>query len=194
MSRELDALHRSAEHLHGVVDGLGPEEVRAPAYPTEWTVADVLSHLGSGATIMRLRLDGEVDMQAIWDEWNAKDPDTQAADALVADDALQYRVDSLTPDDQDRMRRRMAEFLVHQRVPVSCISLIVVRHEIMKGQVGAILAAHARSSDHASMAQWGARRPAGFWAGSRHRKSGARRGRRACDSCASRRWIRFGWG
>lgn len=32
-----------------------------------------------------------------------------------------------TPDDQDRMRRRMAEFLVHQRVPVSCVSLVVAR-------------------------------------------------------------------
>lgn len=47
-----------------------------------------------------------------------------------------------TPDDQDRMRRRMAEFLVHQRVPVACISLIVVRRETIKGQVDAILAAH----------------------------------------------------
>ena len=52
-------------------------------------MADVLSHLGSGGTIMRLRLDGEVDMQAIWDEWNAKDPDAQAADALLADDLLE---------------------------------------------------------------------------------------------------------
>lgn len=47
-----------------------------------------------------------------------------------------------TPDDQDRMRRRMAEFLVHQRVPISCASLIVVRHENMKRRVEAILAAH----------------------------------------------------
>jgi hypothetical protein len=47
-----------------------------------------------------------------------------------------------TPDDQDRMRRRMAEFLVHQRVPVACISLIVVRREIIKDRVEAILADH----------------------------------------------------
>jgi hypothetical protein len=47
-----------------------------------------------------------------------------------------------TPDDQDRMRRRMAEFLVHQRVPVDCISLIVVRHETIRRQVEAVLAAH----------------------------------------------------
>lgn len=47
-----------------------------------------------------------------------------------------------TPDDQDRMRRRMAEFLVHQRAPVSCASLIVARHETMKRRVEAILADH----------------------------------------------------
>jgi hypothetical protein len=47
-----------------------------------------------------------------------------------------------TPDDQDRMRRRMAEFLVHKRVPVGCISLIVVRHETMRRRVEVILAAH----------------------------------------------------
>jgi ssDNA thymidine ADP-ribosyltransferase, DarT len=40
------------------------------------------------------------------------------------------------------MRRRMAEFLVHQRVPIGCASLIVVRHEIMKRRAEAILAAH----------------------------------------------------
>jgi len=70
-------------------------------------VADVLSHLGSGATGLRLRLDGDVEMQAIWDEWNAKDPDAQAADSLVADDLLQERLHSLTAEDQDTMRFAM---------------------------------------------------------------------------------------
>ena len=76
-------LDASAQRLADQVEQLTPEQVRQQAYPTEWTVADVLSHLGSGATIMRLRLDGDVDMQAVWDEWNAKDPDAQAADSLV---------------------------------------------------------------------------------------------------------------
>ena len=103
----VQGLNVSRQRLADWVEQLTPEQVRQQAYPTEWTVADVLSHLGSGATIMRLRLEGDVDMQAVWDEWNAKDPDAQAADALVADDALQYRVDSLTPNDQDHMRFAM---------------------------------------------------------------------------------------
>jgi hypothetical protein len=59
-----------------------------------------------------------------------------------------------TPDDQDRMRRRMAEFLVHQRVPVACVSQIVVRRETMKRQVEAILAAHNSSIPVAVRPWW----------------------------------------
>ena len=103
----VEVLDASEQRLAGQVEQLTPEQVRQQAYPTEWTVADVLSHLGSGATIMRLRLDGDVDMQAIWDEWNAKDPDAQAAEALVADEQLQARVSTLTPQDQDRLRFAM---------------------------------------------------------------------------------------
>jgi ssDNA thymidine ADP-ribosyltransferase DarT-like protein len=59
-----------------------------------------------------------------------------------------------TPHDQDRMRRRMAEFLVHLRVPVACISLIVVRRETMKDQVNAILAAHGSDIQVAARPWW----------------------------------------
>ena len=47
-----------------------------------------------------------------------------------------------TADDPDRMRRRMAEFLVHERVPVSCLAGIVVRTESMRERVERILAEH----------------------------------------------------
>jgi uncharacterized protein (TIGR03083 family) len=98
----------STQHLADQIEQLTPEQVRQQAYPTEWTVADVLSHVGSGGTIMRRRLDGEeVDMQAIWDEWNAKDPDAQAADVLAADDWLQHRLYALTAEDEDNMRFAM---------------------------------------------------------------------------------------
>jgi uncharacterized protein (TIGR03083 family) len=103
----IQVLDASVQRLADQVDALTPQQIRQQAYPSEWTVADVLSHLGSGATIMRLRLDGDVDMQAIWDEWNAKNPDAQAADALGADDQLQARLTTLTAEDQDRMRFAM---------------------------------------------------------------------------------------
>jgi uncharacterized protein (TIGR03083 family) len=103
----VQVLDASGQRLVDQVDPLTPQQIRQQAYPTEWTVADVLSHLGSGATITRLRLDGDVDMQAIWDEWNAKDPDAQAADALGADYQLQVRLETLTDADQREMRFAM---------------------------------------------------------------------------------------
>jgi uncharacterized protein (TIGR03083 family) len=103
----LDVLSASVDRLADVVRPLSPEQVRQQAYPTEWTVANVLSHLGSGATITRQRLDGEVDPQPIWDEWNAKDPDTQAADALRADAALQRRLAAISPEEATNLRFAM---------------------------------------------------------------------------------------
>ena len=46
-----------------------------------------------------------------------------------------------TADDPDRMRRRMAEFLVYESVPLSCVAEIAVRTQGMKEQVAALLAA-----------------------------------------------------
>lgn len=47
-----------------------------------------------------------------------------------------------TADDPDRMRRRMAEFLVHERVPTSCLAGTVVRTQPMRERVERILAEH----------------------------------------------------
>jgi len=57
--------------------------------------------------ITRGRLDADVDMQAVWDEWNAKGPDAKAADALEADAALRLRLAALTPEEQERLRFAM---------------------------------------------------------------------------------------
>jgi uncharacterized protein (TIGR03083 family) len=103
----VDVIGASVERLAALVGSLSPEQVRQQAYPTEWTVADVLSHLGSGADITRLRFDGEIDPQPIWDEWNAKSPDAQAADALKADTALQARLAELTAEDAATQRFAM---------------------------------------------------------------------------------------
>jgi uncharacterized protein (TIGR03083 family) len=106
MSEELSALHTSAARLSRIVRELGPDRVRQSAYPTEWTVADVLSHIGSGAVIMRRSLEDTLSArepdgsfnQAVWDEWNAKSPGDQADGALVADAALVAALDAVGED------------------------------------------------------------------------------------------------
>jgi uncharacterized protein (TIGR03083 family) len=104
-NEQLRVMVASADRLSALIESLTPEELRRQAYPSQWTIADVLSHLGSGAVITRQRIDTEeVGMQAIWDEWNAKSPEEQAFDALQADRALLDRVASLTADDEDKLR------------------------------------------------------------------------------------------
>jgi uncharacterized protein (TIGR03083 family) len=110
MTDQLDALRTSVERLRTIVEPLDESRLTASAYPTEWTVADVLSHVGSGGVIAKARLDAALDgrdladdfAQPIWDEWNAKSPEAKAADALVADRALLDRLDSLTDDERTR--------------------------------------------------------------------------------------------
>ena len=53
----VDALRSSVERLYGLASPMSEEELTTGAYPSEWTVAQVLSHLGSGAVITQRRLD-----------------------------------------------------------------------------------------------------------------------------------------
>jgi uncharacterized protein (TIGR03083 family) len=112
MTDDRAVLDASIAGLRDLVAGLGPEDLRAQAYPSEWTVADVLSHLGSAAVISTLRVDaalggGEVAAQPIWDEWNAKDPDAKAADSLEADRAFVERLDALSDEERARFQVRL---------------------------------------------------------------------------------------
>ena len=93
MKEELDALKTSVARLRDIVEPLNGDRLRMQAYPTEWCVADVLSHIGSSAVIGTRRVEDAVAGRAtpdafqegVWDEWNAKSPEAKAADALAAD-------------------------------------------------------------------------------------------------------------
>jgi uncharacterized protein (TIGR03083 family) len=112
MTDQLDALRASVARLRRIVEPLDESALRASAYPTLWTVADVLSHVGSGGVIQQARLDAALEgrdladdfAQPIWDEWNAKSPKAKAGDALAADRALLDRLDALTDDERARFR------------------------------------------------------------------------------------------
>jgi uncharacterized protein (TIGR03083 family) len=93
MADQVEVLQKSVDHLREIVEGLSQDQLETSAYPTEWSVADVLSHLGSGAEIMQRFLTDTVAetetpadfAQSVWDAWNAKSPQAQAGDALVTD-------------------------------------------------------------------------------------------------------------
>jgi len=112
----VSALRASHERLSGIVAGLDSDGLRSQSYDTEWSIADVLSHLGSGAEIHMLTVNAGASgdappareqFQKIWDAWNAKTPEDQAADSVVANEALVSRVESLTPAERESFSVQM---------------------------------------------------------------------------------------
>ena len=104
----ISALRNSRSRLAALVEPLSPAQVAGPSYASEWTIAQVLSHLGSGAEVFGMFLDAgltggdppsQADFPPIWDRWNAKAPVDQATDALRADAAFVARLDGLTDDE-----------------------------------------------------------------------------------------------
>jgi uncharacterized protein (TIGR03083 family) len=99
LSSEL-ALRSSVEHLRTLVAPLDDETLESSAYPREWRICDVLSHIGSGAVIIQRRVEDALADRptpddfapGVWEVWNAKGPRAQADDAVVADRALLDRI------------------------------------------------------------------------------------------------------
>jgi uncharacterized protein (TIGR03083 family) len=107
------ALHRSHDRLATVLAPLTDEQVAGPSYADEWSIAQVASHLGSGAEVFGLFLDaglqgaaapGVEQFQPIWDRWNAKPAGAQARDAVDADAAFLVRLDALDADERRSWR------------------------------------------------------------------------------------------
>jgi uncharacterized protein (TIGR03083 family) len=100
----LPALRTSVERLRLLVSPLDDEQLEQPAYPSEWTVADVLSHIGSSAVILERRFEDALRQQptpddftpAVWEVWNAKAPREKVDDGLVSDRSVLEHIESLT--------------------------------------------------------------------------------------------------
>jgi uncharacterized protein (TIGR03083 family) len=108
----IGTLRNSHERLASLVAPLTPEQLRAQSYDAEWSVAQVLSHLGSGAEIALMMLPGALGdaepasreaFEAVWDVWNAKSPEDQAADCLVSDEKHVRRLEQLRDDELARI-------------------------------------------------------------------------------------------
>jgi uncharacterized protein (TIGR03083 family) len=133
----LDALRRSRERLDKLLAPLSAEELAAGSYASEWSIAQVASHLGSGAEIFGLIVDagardadvpGREAFADVWARWNAKDPTAQSRDALESIANFVAGVDALTTQQRDRWQievfgqhfdlagllvMRLAEHVVH---------------------------------------------------------------------------------
>ena len=104
----LEAMRASQDHLASIVAPLDQAALRTQSYDTEWTIAEVLSHLGSQAEIFNLFIDaaasgaptpGAEQFAPVWERWNALPPEEQAAGALAAGAAIIERFEALADDE-----------------------------------------------------------------------------------------------
>ncbi len=112
----ISALRSTHDELAAVVRDLDDEQLLAPSGASEWPVAQVLSHLGSGAEIGLATLraaTGEGDVpgdgfnQSVWDRWNAMSPREQADGFVDSDEALVAAYEGLTPAQRSDLQVRL---------------------------------------------------------------------------------------
>lgn len=112
-SPSIKALRTSHDRFVALVEPLLDAGVQRPSYASEWSIAQVASHLGSQAEIFQLFLDagltdglapgGEV-FPPIWDRWNALPPARQVTRSIVANEQFVTRVERLELDHRDGLR------------------------------------------------------------------------------------------
>ena len=105
--RTIAALRTTHDDLAALVDGLTDEQLVAPSGASEWTVAQVLSHLGSGAEIGLATLETALAAgpaaepgfnESVWDRWNAMSPREQATNFLEHGVRLVAAFEALTAE------------------------------------------------------------------------------------------------
>lgn len=110
VDRVVAALRANHNALAALVPTLSEENLREPSGATGWSIAQALSHLGSGAEIARKpiatatgeRIEAE-DNQAIWARWNAFSPADQAAEFVKHDEAYLDTIDALGTEQRDSL-------------------------------------------------------------------------------------------
>ena len=112
IDRVITALGEEHGSLVGLVTSLTDDQLVTPSGASEWTVAEVLGHLGSGAEItlagLRSALDGQPAPQAefnqpVWDRWNAMSASEKRAGYLEQSAALVSTFEALDRKQRDSL-------------------------------------------------------------------------------------------
>lgn len=111
--RTIAALRATHDELAAVVAGISQDQLASGSGASEWPVAQVLSHLGSGAEISLANLRSAVTgtpapaqdfNQQVWDRWNAMSPQDQASGFLTADGELIAALEELDTEQRTGLR------------------------------------------------------------------------------------------
>jgi uncharacterized protein (TIGR03083 family) len=104
------ALRASVDRFTSLLTPLDGTAIRARSYDTDWSIAQVASHLGSQAEIFGLFLEagltggelpGSEQFQAIWSRWDSSSPEQQVARSLETNEAFMSRVEGLSYEQRD---------------------------------------------------------------------------------------------
>lgn len=130
--RSIAALRTTHDSLSSLVPGLTAEQLTGPSGASDWTIAQVLSHLGSGAQIAlagyRAALRGEPAPdqqfnQSVWARWDAMSPQQQADGFLEHDEVVVRTLEDLAPEQREGTSVRLG-FLPE---PLSLASAVGLR-------------------------------------------------------------------
>lgn len=108
--RTIEALRAEHDTLAALVGQLSDAELAGPSGASEWTAAQVLSHLGSGAEIAlagyQARFTGSPAPaddfnQQVWDRWNTMAAADQASGFVASDDALVAALEDLSSEQRE---------------------------------------------------------------------------------------------
>jgi uncharacterized protein (TIGR03083 family) len=110
VQERMASLWASHHRLDAATRSLTADQVTRPSYCTEWTIAQVLSHLGSGSQLFELRLEAGLagteppEREAspkVWAVWDAMQPVDQVRNSVATDSAFLQRVDDMPAEQLD---------------------------------------------------------------------------------------------
>ena len=117
----ISALRSGSDDLAAHVRALTPDQLTGPSGASDWTIAQVLSHLGSGAEVGRAALEAALGSagapaadfnRSVWARWDAMSPQDQAAGFLTANEsfvAYYEAIDDVTRSTASVGMRRLPE-------------------------------------------------------------------------------------
>jgi uncharacterized protein (TIGR03083 family) len=167
------ALRDGHDRLTAFIAGASADDLVHPSMCADWSVAQVLSHLGSGAEIgLSTVTNTPVDNAEVWGRWNAMQPAAMASSFVTADEQLVAWYEALsveqlttlqiqlpflpTPiDAADAAGFRLSEITLHSwdvfaafdpaaTLAPDAAALLIDRLPMMAGFVGSFTPRHTR--------------------------------------------------
>ena len=107
------AIANSIARITSLVRPLDADGIRSQSYDADWSIAQVLSHLGGQNEIFDMFLNAAIThtdppgydlVLSIWAAWNERSPEEQVADSLALGEQFLGRLEGLPDDELDSLQ------------------------------------------------------------------------------------------